>query len=178
MFYGVQGCGSTLLKEAQNYIINPFFGGGSYLWFPVLSPIYIYIYISVLWVYIHLILFQGLIIDITIIKLQNIESNGLESHGNGDESKLQEKIVHPYIEENKSTTTEFIEYWVPVRLSNIQTEQYCGSLFSNSTLLCSSYKFDSLKVLHEILVSTKNVSIFTEFEAPCSDSNKFYSYWL
>ncbi|XP_042046014.1 helicase protein MOM1-like isoform X1 [Salvia splendens] len=89
-------------------------------------------------------------------ELQNIENNVLESRGNGDESKLQEKIVHPYEEENKSTTTEFIEYWVPVRLSNIQTEQYCGSLFSNSTLLCSSYKFDNLKVLHEILVSTKN----------------------
>ncbi|KAL1545831.1 DNA helicase [Salvia divinorum] len=87
---------------------------------------------------------------------ERIENNALESQGNGYESKLQEKIVHPYEEENKSTTTDFIEYWVPVRLSNIQTEQYCGSLFSNSTLLCSSYKFDNLKVLREILVSTKN----------------------
>ncbi|XP_047983578.1 helicase protein MOM1-like isoform X2 [Salvia hispanica] len=87
---------------------------------------------------------------------EKIENNVLESRGNGDESKLQEKVVHPYEEENKSTTTEFIEYWVPVRLSNIQTEQYCGSLFSNSTLLCSSNKCDNLKVLQEILVTTKN----------------------
>ncbi|XP_057779752.1 helicase protein MOM1-like [Salvia miltiorrhiza] len=88
-------------------------------------------------------------------ELQKIENNILESRGNVDESKQQEKLVHPFAEENKTTTTELVEYWVPVRLSNIQTEQYCGSLFSNSTVLCSSYKFDPTKVLHEILVSTK-----------------------
>ena len=123
----------------------------------MLSRIYIFQFFGF---YIHLILFQGFTIDIIMIKLQKIENNVLESRGNGDESKLQEKVVHPYEEENKSTTTEFIEYWVPVRLSNIQTEQYCGSLFSNSTLLCSSNKCDNLKVLQEILVTTKNVSIF------------------
>lgn len=94
-----------------------------------------------------------------MIQLQKIQNSILESQGNVDESKLQAKFVHPFGEENKSTKTDFVEYWVPVRLSNIQTEQYCGSLFSNSTVLCSSYKCDPVKGLHEILVSTKKVSI-------------------
>ncbi|KAH6802652.1 hypothetical protein C2S51_034098 [Perilla frutescens var. frutescens] len=83
------------------------------------------------------------------------KNNILESRCTMDESKLQEKFVQPFGEDCKSTTTAFVEYWVPVRLSNLQTEQYCGSLLSNSTVLCSSYQYNSMRILHEILVSTK-----------------------
>lgn len=71
------------------------------------------------------------------------------------ESKLQENGPG---EECKSTITDFVEYWVPVRLSKLQTEQYCSSLFSNSMVLCSPY--NTMKSLQEILVSTKKVNIF------------------
>lgn len=71
------------------------------------------------------------------------------------ESKLQENASG---EECKSTITDFVEYWVPVRLSKLQIEQYCSSLFSNSVVLCSPY--NSMKSLHKILISTKKVNIF------------------
>lgn len=58
------------------------------------------------------------------------------------------------------STTKFVEYWVPVRLSNVQTELYCGSLFSNSGVLCSSSKLYVIETLHKIIVSTRKVWIF------------------
>ncbi|KAI3474639.1 hypothetical protein Pfo_029821 [Paulownia fortunei] len=69
------------------------------------------------------------------------KNNISESQCNLDISKLKEKLARCY--------------WVPVRLSNIQTEQYCGSLFSNARVLCSCSKHDSTKILHDILVSTR-----------------------
>ncbi|KAK4419209.1 Helicase protein MOM1 [Sesamum alatum] len=70
-------------------------------------------------------------------------------------SKLKEKSVHSIANECKCTTANFVEYWVPVRLSNVQIEQYCGSLFSNAKLLCSSLKHESTEILHDILVSAR-----------------------
>ncbi|KAI3473983.1 hypothetical protein Pfo_028771 [Paulownia fortunei] len=83
------------------------------------------------------------------------KNNISESQCNLDISKLKEKLARCVAYECKSTTTNFVEYWVPVRLSNIQTEQYCGSLFSNARVLCSCSKHDSTKILHDILVSTR-----------------------
>ncbi|KAL0409926.1 UNVERIFIED_CONTAM: Helicase protein MOM1 [Sesamum latifolium] len=77
------------------------------------------------------------------------------NHCNLDMSKLKERSAHSIANECKNTKTKFVEYWVPVRLSNVQIEQYCGSLFSNAGLLCSSLKHDSTEVLHDILVSTR-----------------------
>ncbi|KAL6492697.1 hypothetical protein OROGR_033163 [Orobanche gracilis] len=53
-----------------------------------------------------------------------------------------------------STKPNFVEYWVPVSLSEMQIEQYCGTLFSNADLLCSYSKHDQSEVLNDILVST------------------------
>ncbi|KAL6574853.1 hypothetical protein OROMI_012138 [Orobanche minor] len=53
----------------------------------------------------------------------------------------------------KSTKPNFVEYWVPVSLSEMQTEQYCGTLFSNAGPLCSYSKLDQSEVLNDILVS-------------------------
>lgn len=76
-------------------------------------------------------------------------------------NSILQKFEHPFGEESKSTTTDFVEYWVPVRLSNIQTEQYCGSLFSKSSDLCSPDSWwGPMKFLNKILVSTKLVYFF------------------
>ncbi|KAL6521052.1 hypothetical protein OROGR_017621 [Orobanche gracilis] len=52
-----------------------------------------------------------------------------------------------------SIKPNFVEYWVPVSLSEMQIEQYCGTLFSNADLLCSYSKHDQSEVLNDILVS-------------------------
>ncbi|KAL8516660.1 hypothetical protein ACS0TY_015062 [Phlomoides rotata] len=78
-----------------------------------------------------------------------------ENQCNMDGSKLQENFTHSVENEHKSSMTKFLEYWVPVRLSNVQTELYCGSLFSNSEVLCTSSKLCVTETLREILVSTR-----------------------
>ncbi|KAK4396361.1 Helicase protein MOM1 [Sesamum angolense] len=81
--------------------------------------------------------------------------NMLRNQCNLDMSKLEEKSAHSIANECKNNKTKFVEYWVPVGLSNVQIEQYCASLFSNAGLLCSSLKHDSTEFLHDILVSTR-----------------------
>ncbi|KAI3851913.1 hypothetical protein MKW98_019912 [Papaver atlanticum] len=54
---------------------------------------------------------------------------------NGNVEKLKERLVRGVASDSK-----FVEYWVPVKLSNVQLEQYCGILLSNSELLRSSSK--------------------------------------
>lgn len=73
---------------------------------------------------------------------------------------LKENLSHFVAYECKSNMPSFVEYWVPVRLSNVQTEQYCASLFSNSMLLCSGLKCDSVHALQEILISTMKVLLY------------------
>ncbi|KAL8040442.1 hypothetical protein ABFS82_10G095500 [Erythranthe guttata] len=75
-------------------------------------------------------------------------SSSLERQCNLDISKLKEKLA-------RHATTTFVEYWVPVRLSDVQMEQYCGSLFSNASVLCSPLKLDSVELLLDILVSNR-----------------------
>ncbi|KAJ1376078.1 Zinc finger, PHD-type, partial [Sesbania bispinosa] len=54
-----------------------------------------------------------------------------------------------------SSSTRFVEYWVPAQLSSLQLEQYCSMLLSNSMLLCSGQKFDSVDALRELITSTR-----------------------
>ncbi|KAH7865067.1 hypothetical protein Vadar_001835 [Vaccinium darrowii] len=56
---------------------------------------------------------------------------------------------------SKPCTSRFVEYWVPVQLSNVQLEQYCAALLSSAKLLCSNLKNDSVDSLREILIMTK-----------------------
>lgn len=53
--------------------------------------------------------------------------------------------------------SKFAEYWVPVHLSNVQIEQYCESLVSNTVTLCSNTKNDSVYSLRELLTLTRKV---------------------
>ncbi|KAG9151219.1 hypothetical protein Leryth_002778 [Lithospermum erythrorhizon] len=47
--------------------------------------------------------------------------------------------------------SKFVEYWVPAHISNWQLEQYCATLLSNSTCLCSCSKNDLVGALRETL---------------------------
>ncbi|KAM3341162.1 hypothetical protein P3S68_028797 [Capsicum galapagoense] len=70
-------------------------------------------------------------------------------------TEFKKRFKHFVAYECKSSASKFIEYWVPVKLSNEQIEQYCACLFSNSTWLCSSLKNDSPSCIYDILVSTR-----------------------
>ncbi|KAE8771277.1 Chromodomain-helicase-DNA-binding Mi-2-like protein [Hordeum vulgare] len=55
----------------------------------------------------------------------------------------------------KADSSKFVEYWVPARLSRVQLEIYCYTLFSNSPALRSHSKTDSVGALRNILVSLR-----------------------
>lgn len=59
----------------------------------------------------------------------------------------------------KTGFTRFAEYWVPAQLSSLQHEQYCSMLLSNSRLLCSAQKSDSVDALHGLIISTRKVDM-------------------
>ncbi|KAL6316589.1 hypothetical protein AAG906_018844 [Vitis piasezkii] len=54
----------------------------------------------------------------------------------------------------KSDSSRFVEYWVPIPLSNVQLEQYRGTLLSNTISLCSCSKNDPVGALRDVLIST------------------------
>ncbi|XP_042481589.1 helicase protein MOM1-like isoform X2 [Macadamia integrifolia] len=57
--------------------------------------------------------------------------------------------------EHKSESSKFVEYWVPVKLSNVQLENYCAALFSNEMSLRSCSKNDSVGALRDLLISAR-----------------------
>ncbi|PQQ19204.1 helicase protein MOM1 isoform X1 [Prunus yedoensis var. nudiflora] len=99
----------------------------------------------------------------------------LDSHGNsqnGDHlltssgdiiGKLKERFSRyiaygDIIGKPKPDSSRFIEYWVPVRISTVQLEQYCENLLSNSTLILSSAKKDrvgALRGIHDTVLSAR-----------------------
>ncbi|KAH0722223.1 hypothetical protein KY289_005267 [Solanum tuberosum] len=79
----------------------------------------------------------------------------LDTDSDIDLTEFKERLKHFVAYECKSSASKFIEYWVPVKLSNEQIEQYCACLFSNSAWLCSCLKNDSPSSLCNILVSTR-----------------------
>ncbi|TYH07445.1 hypothetical protein ES288_A08G234300v1 [Gossypium darwinii] len=52
-------------------------------------------------------------------------------------------------------SSRFVEYWVPVLLSNPQLDQYCFTLLSNSLSLCSPSKTDPVGALRNILITSR-----------------------
>ncbi|MBA0737359.1 hypothetical protein Gogos_010828 [Gossypium gossypioides] len=52
-------------------------------------------------------------------------------------------------------SSRFVEYWVPVLLSNPQLDQYCFTLLSNSLSLCSPSKTDPVGALCNILITSR-----------------------
>ncbi|PIA37321.1 hypothetical protein AQUCO_03000131v1 [Aquilegia coerulea] len=70
-------------------------------------------------------------------------------------SNLKERFGQFVVCERKSDSSKFVEYWVPARLSNVQLEQYCATLLSNSISLCSCSKNDPVGALRDILISVR-----------------------
>ncbi|KAF3454976.1 hypothetical protein FNV43_RR05424 [Rhamnella rubrinervis] len=78
----------------------------------------------------------------------------LQSSSSDNIGKLKERLSRYIVYECKSESSRFKEYWVPVQMSTVQLEQYCGALISNSNLLRSfQKKNDLLGSLHDVLVS-------------------------
>ncbi|XP_026432779.1 helicase protein MOM1-like [Papaver somniferum] len=69
---------------------------------------------------------------------------------NGGAEKLKRKPVRVAASDSK-----FVEYWVPAKLSNVQLEQYCDILLSNSILLRSCSKAETLEALCDVLISIR-----------------------
>ncbi|XP_068667120.1 uncharacterized protein [Aristolochia californica] len=68
---------------------------------------------------------------------------------------LKEKLTQYLVSEQKSDSSKFVEYWVPVLLSDIQLEQYCRTLVDNSMSLRSCSKNDSVGALRDMLISLR-----------------------
>ncbi|KAL7265076.1 hypothetical protein ACSBR1_002930 [Camellia fascicularis] len=88
-------------------------------------------------------------------ELDGVKENAFENDPNYDIYKLKESLARFVAFECNLCATSFVEYWVPIQLSNVQLEQYCAALLSNSMLLCSCLKNDSVHSLREILVLTR-----------------------
>ncbi|GAV67872.1 SNF2_N domain-containing protein/Chromo domain-containing protein [Cephalotus follicularis] len=84
----------------------------------------------------------------------NSDNKGLDS--DTDSGLLRKQFEHYIAFECNSGSSRFVEYWVPVQLSDLQLEQYCFTLLSNSTLLCSCLRNDQADdALREIIFSTR-----------------------
>ena len=83
-----------------------------------------------------------------------------KDYGENRQKMQQDKSFDPKL------LSMYTEYWVPVQLSDVQVEQYCRTLFSNSLSLSSMLKNDLVGALEETLTSVRKVSLF---------DNKFYS---
>jgi len=72
-------------------------------------------------------------------------------------SNLQSELEQYTVLKCNSVSSRFIEYWVPAHFSSMQLKQYCSMLLSNSMLLCSGQRSDSVGALRELIISTKKV---------------------
>ncbi|KAA8544079.1 hypothetical protein F0562_021744 [Nyssa sinensis] len=82
-------------------------------------------------------------------------SDGSKTDFNDNLAKLKERLSRFIAYDCKSDSSRFVEYWIPVQISNVQLEQYCATLRSNSLTLCSISKNDPVGALRDILISTR-----------------------
>ena len=71
--------------------------------------------------------------------------------------KLKESLSHFTAYGSKFESSKFVEYWVPVPISNLQLEQYCSMLLKNTIALCSPSKRDGVGALLDILKTLRKV---------------------
>ncbi|PHT37753.1 hypothetical protein CQW23_21326 [Capsicum baccatum] len=109
------------------------------------------------------------ILSLLDTKYDKVNNELLDTDSDIDLTEFKKRFKHFVAYECKSSASKVIEYWVPVKLSNEQIEQYCACLFSNSTWLCSSLKNDSPSCIYDILVSTRKVRQFDFCHLPCCD---------
>ncbi|KAF2285837.1 hypothetical protein GH714_008329 [Hevea brasiliensis] len=85
-------------------------------------------------------------------------SEGLVTNSNLKVGDLKERLSKYIVNVSKSDSLRFVEYWVPVQISNVQLEQYCDALISKKLSLFSSSKNDPVGSLRDILISTRKSS--------------------
>ncbi|KAL7173695.1 hypothetical protein ACSBR2_033030 [Camellia fascicularis] len=90
-----------------------------------------------------------------LLSLLDSPSDGPKTDLNDNLGKLRERLSSFIAYDCKSDSSRFLEYWVPVLISNVQLEQYCATLLSNSMSLRSCLRNDPFGVLHDILISTR-----------------------
>jgi hypothetical protein len=71
----------------------------------------------------------------------------------------KEKLSNHITNRCKSDSSRLVEYWVPAQISHVQLEQYCSTLLSNASFLCSSPKIDSAGAIRDVLISIRKVSL-------------------
>lgn len=81
----------------------------------------------------------------------------LKHETNEDLNKLKDRLSRFMVYGRPSQVSKFIEYWVPVQISNLQLEHYCDTLLSHSNTLCSYSRKDPFGVLPEILLTVRKV---------------------
>lgn len=69
--------------------------------------------------------------------------------------KLKESVKEYIAYECKFS--KYVEYWLPVQISNVQLEQYCATLVKNdsASALCSNLKHDPLVAVRDTLFSSR-----------------------
>ncbi|KAF5822791.1 putative DNA helicase [Helianthus annuus] len=91
---------------------------------------------------------------------KSIENDDVEKKNGGDVSLSNGNVANSdnhmshrssYIMEN----SKFVEFWVPVPISNVQLEQYCATLLTNAMALRSSSKLDPLGTLKDIFLTNR-----------------------
>ncbi|XP_009618970.1 helicase protein MOM1-like isoform X3 [Nicotiana tomentosiformis] len=82
------------------------------------------------------------------------KTGGLASDINDHLGKLKglSKVTAPC---SKPESSKFVEYWVPVQMSDLQLEQYCATLLTNSNALRTFYKSDPVGALRDTLLSVR-----------------------
>jgi hypothetical protein len=86
-------------------------------------------------------------------------SDALITSSNDNICRLKERLSRYIAHRCKLDASRFSEYWVPAQLSNLQLEQYCATLLSNSMALRSFSKNDSIGALRDVLISTRKVDL-------------------
>lgn len=89
-------------------------------------------------------------------------------------SNLKSQLEQYIAFKGNSGSSRFIEYWVPAQLSSLQLEQYCSMLLSNSMLLCSGQKYDSVDALRDLIISTRKVDMIRLRYAETSCITQFW----
>lgn len=97
--------------------------------------------------YLHLLSFLNCCGDVEKI-------DKLETDSNDNLGELKKWLSQYTVGELNS---KFIEFWVPSQISNVQLEQYCYTLLSNSLYLCLCAKTDTVGALRDMLLATRKV---------------------
>ncbi|OMO91541.1 hypothetical protein COLO4_18304 [Corchorus olitorius] len=94
---------------------------------------------------------------LNLLSLLDSQSNSNDSDGllinSSDVIGILKERLAKYIAYGESP--RFVEYWVPVQLSNVQLEKYCFTLLSNSLSLCSPSRTDPVGAVRNILITCR-----------------------